>query len=70
MNSYFPDNESQPGLSEIKQVELYSKWRPLLPEQYQDEMCPKPSDNVLENVKKDRAKKRKEKSSAEKKKKN
>jgi hypothetical protein len=36
-----------PGLKEIK---LYTKYRPLVPEIYQDELCPKPSDEVLKRV--------------------
>jgi hypothetical protein len=35
-----------PGLKEIKQVELYTKYRPLVPEEYR----PKPSDEVLKRV--------------------
>ena len=40
-----------PPLRPIKQVELYSKWRPLIPERYQDETCPKPSDEVIASIK-------------------
>ena len=43
---------NQPGLRPIKQVELYSKWRPLLPKWAQNTTCPKPSDEVLEVVRK------------------
>ena len=31
-----------PGIRQIKKNELYTKWRPLIPEQYQDDLCPKP----------------------------
>ena len=36
-----------PGMKPIKEVELYKKWRKHVPEEYQDEICPKPSDEVL-----------------------
>ena len=32
-----PDTIPEPGIKEIKRVELYSKYRPLLPEEFQDE---------------------------------
>jgi chromatin remodeling complex protein RSC6 len=50
-----------PGLRPIKQVELYKKFCPYVPRQYWDETCPKPSDEVLESVRKERADKRKTK---------
>ena len=56
-----PELESAPGLSEIKQVELYTKWRKLIPDQFQDDVCPKPTDEVLNKVKKDKADKAKTK---------
>ena len=48
-----PSPLKKPGLSDQKQVHLYSKWRPLIPIEYQDISCPKPSDNVIERMKKD-----------------
>ena len=50
-----------PGLKPIKQVELYKNWRPLVPDEYKDAICPKPSDAILEVVKKERAEKKKKK---------
>ena len=40
----------RPGMREVKQVELWSKWRPLIPEEFRDRICPKPSPKVLERV--------------------
>ena len=37
-----------PGIKPIKQQELYTKWRPLVPEEYQDDFCPKPTPSVIE----------------------
>ena len=54
-------------LKPIKQVELYKKWRPLVPEEYADEICPKPSDSVFEMVKNERSEKQKAKKSPKKK---
>ena len=47
-----------PGLKPIKQVELYQKWRPLVPEEFADKICPKPPDSILETVKNERAEKK------------
>ena len=35
-------------LKPIKQVELYKKWRPLIPLEFREITCPKPSDEVIE----------------------
>ena len=51
LKATFPEEETHPGLSEIKQVELYLKWRNVVPDKFQDIMCPKPSDEVLEKIK-------------------
>ncbi len=40
-----------PGMKDIKQVELWSKFRKFVPQEFQDEICPKPFDEVLDNVK-------------------
>ena len=60
----FPNREEEPGLSEIKQVELYTKWRLFLPLEYQDIMCPKPDDKVIERIKNQKRTKAKEKLAA------
>jgi hypothetical protein len=39
-----------PGIKPIKQVELYKKWQPFVPSMFHDEICPRPSDEVLEAV--------------------
>ena len=52
---------SELGIPEIKQVELYTKFRVLLPTEYQDITCPHPGDNIMNKIKaerKERAKKR------------
>ena len=46
------------GIADIKQVELYTKYRPLLPPEYQDIMCPKPSNEVMAKVKDEKNSKR------------
>lgn len=43
--------DSAPGLKPRKQVEMYTKWRPLLPEDKKDITCPRPSDQVFAAVK-------------------
>ena len=46
-----------PGRAPIKQVELYSKFRKFVPEIYQDDCCPKPSDAILNKHKIERCEK-------------
>ena len=47
-----------PGIKEIKQVEMYQKWRPLLPEYAKDITCPKPIDRVIENIRSQKSRKK------------
>ena len=39
-----------PGIPGIKQVELYEKFRPLLPQQFRNVTCPFPGDEIMEKV--------------------
>jgi len=39
-----------PGMADIKQVELYTKWRSLLKPENKDITCPKPPEEVLKRV--------------------
>ena len=59
-----PSLEKAPEIADIKQVELFTKWRKLIPDSFQDEMCPKPSVEILHKVKRDKAKKAKDKLNA------
>jgi hypothetical protein len=49
-----------PGLRP-KQVELYKKFRPFVPREFWEDTCPRPSDEVLAQVKDKSSKKRKTK---------
>ena len=40
-----------PGLKDIKQVELYTKYRKYVPIEWQDETCPRPAQAVLDKFK-------------------
>ena len=45
----------KPGIKPIKQVEMYTKWLPLiLDKPGSDILCPKPSDEVMNSVKQDK----------------
>lgn len=44
---------TKPGLSYMKQVQFYSKWRNLLPLHQQDVTCPKPSREIIKQYKRD-----------------
>ena len=57
----FPINETAQGISEIKQVELFTKWREFVPEEYRDIMCPKPDDDIIERIKAEKSAKAKKK---------
>jgi hypothetical protein len=50
-----------PGLHPIKQVELYKKFRPFVPHEFWEDTCPRPSDEVVAQVKDESSKKRKTK---------
>ena len=41
----------KPGIKLIKQIELATKWRPLVPVEYQDNVCPIPSKEILDAYK-------------------
>ena len=62
-----PSLITPPGLKPIKQVELYKKWGPVVPEEFRDDICPKPSDRIINQVKSERAQKLKDKQSTKKK---
>ena len=52
IESITPEVLPKPGISAIKQVELYTKWRPLIHNRVAcDSICPKPTDDVLKMVK-------------------
>jgi hypothetical protein len=51
---------ASPGMKPIKQVELCTKWRKFVPAEFQDKICPKPTDEVLASVQEYRSKKNKE----------
>ena len=55
------------GTNGRKEVELFAKWRPLLPIQYQDITCPRPLDEVMARVKAEIDEKRKERGAKKKK---
>ena len=44
----------KPGVKPIKQIELATKWRPLVPEEYQDDVCPIPPPDVVAKYKNDK----------------
>lgn len=57
LKNQLPNALEPPGLREIKQVELYRKWRKFVPEEFQDEICPKPPDEVLNRIRDEKTKK-------------
>jgi hypothetical protein len=61
IEAYMIDTLTPPGLRPIKQVKLWKKFRPFVPQWYWDELCPRPSDEVIAQVKDDKSQKRKHK---------
>ena len=57
----FPIHETAEGISEIKQVELFTKWREFVPEEYRDIICPKPDDEIIQRIKAEKSAKAKKK---------
>ena len=47
-----------PSMCEIKKVELFTKWRPLIPEKYRDLTCPKPPPELIEITRQSKIEKR------------
>jgi hypothetical protein len=50
-----------PGLRPIKQVELFKKFHHYVPRQFWAETCPRPSDEIMLQIKDESAEKRKKK---------
>jgi hypothetical protein len=50
-----------PGLRPIKQVELFKKFHPYVPRQFWAETCPRPSDEIMLQIKDESAEKRNKK---------
>jgi hypothetical protein len=60
MKQYQLQQLMEPGLKEIKQVELWTKWRKCIPHQFQYEMCPEPDAAVLQRIKNEKNEKLKQ----------
>jgi hypothetical protein len=61
LKSYPLETLKHPGIRAIKQIELYKKWWQFVDPQYWEEMvCPKPADELMEQVKNDKSVKRME----------
>jgi len=58
LETSFPTQLVPPGVKEIKQVELYTKFRPLMKPINMDTTCPYPGIDVMERIKKQRTEKR------------
>ena len=48
----------KPGLKPIKQIELATKWRPLVPKEFHDDVCPIPPKALLDKFKEDKSTKK------------
>jgi hypothetical protein len=60
MKEYQLQQLKEPGLKEIKQVELWTKWRKFIPHQFQSEICPEPEVAVLQRIKNEKKEKLKQ----------
>jgi hypothetical protein len=59
----------RPGLKPIKQVELFTKWRQFVLEEYKDIICPEPPKEIRDKVKHERNQKQQQHQKSKKKKK-
>ena len=41
-----------PGISPMKQVQMYTMWRPIVPIEFRDEISPRPIDEIISSMKK------------------
>jgi hypothetical protein len=58
IQDYVLETLKPPGLRPIKKVDLYKKIQPYVPRKYWAETCPKPTDEVIDSDRKERANKR------------
>lgn len=57
MQNYVLTKLNPPGLKPIKQVELFTKWRQFVIEEYKDVTCPRPSDEIMNKIRLERSEK-------------
>ena len=69
IETYTMERLNVPGIRDIKQVELWKNWRQYVPDPYKDSICPKPTEDVLEKIKREKSKKQQEKTKVKKSKK-
>ena len=55
------DTIRPPGIPPIKQMELFTKYRQLIPEQFRAETCPDPGEQIKQKIKSERNAKAREK---------
>ncbi len=55
-----PNQISGPGLPPIKQVDLFTKWRQIVPFEYKDITFPEPSQEIKDKAKTDKSKNKKD----------
>jgi hypothetical protein len=68
MKQYQLQQLKEPGLKEINQVELWTKWRKFIPLHFQSEICPEPEAAVLQRIKNEKLEKLKKTAKKKKKK--
>ena len=59
ISSFQLERLNPPGLKEIKQVELWKHWAQFVPHPYKTVICPKPPQDVIERIKKEKSAKQK-----------
>ena len=47
-------NMTTPWIKTIKQIELAKKWCPLVPEEYREDVCPIPPNEIVEKYRKEK----------------
>jgi len=56
-----------PGIRDIKQVELWKNWRQFVPDPHKDLICPKPPEEVIQKIRKEKSEKQQQRTNERKK---
>ncbi len=55
LSSYTLERLNAPGIKEIKQVELWKNWSQFVPHPHKEVICPKPPQDVIDRIKKEKS---------------
>jgi hypothetical protein len=56
---FIDDTSNAPGIREIKQVELWKNWSQFVPHPHKQIICPKPPQDIIDQIRKEKSAKQK-----------